>query len=117
MTKWVHLNEGDDGIRRFFERVHSVLRPNGVFVLEPQEWETYAKAKRIDPVRNCLSFLFTTLITVIEQKLKETAKGLQLRPSDFSRILSDIGFSPPTHLGHTGKGGLYSECLRGVNFL
>lgn len=51
VTKWVHLNGGDTGLRKFFERVHSVLRPNGVFILEPQEWETYAKAKRIDTVR------------------------------------------------------------------
>lgn len=51
VTKWIHLNEGDDGLRRFFERVHSVLQPGGLFILEPQEWETYAKAKRLDPVR------------------------------------------------------------------
>lgn len=50
VTKWIHLNEGDEGIRRFFQRVHSVLRPAGVFILEPQEWETYAKARRLDPV-------------------------------------------------------------------
>lgn len=55
VTKWVHLNGGDTGLRKFFERVHSVLRPNGVFILEPQEWETYAKAKRIDTVRTCQS--------------------------------------------------------------
>jgi 7SK snRNA methylphosphate capping enzyme len=35
---------------RFFQRVHSVLDTGGVFVLEPQTWDTYAKAKRMDQV-------------------------------------------------------------------
>ena len=44
------MNDGDDGIRTFFARVYSVLRPGGVFIVEPQEWESYAKARRMDPV-------------------------------------------------------------------
>ena len=36
---------------KFFERVYAVLNPGGIFVLEPQSWESYAKAKRMDPVR------------------------------------------------------------------
>ncbi|THH07558.1 hypothetical protein EW145_g3296 [Phellinidium pouzarii] len=48
ITKWIHLNEGDDGLTKFFRRAYSVLNPNGVFILEPQEWETYSKAKRMD---------------------------------------------------------------------
>ena len=35
---------------RFFERVYAVLNSDGFFVLEPQSWESYAKAKRMDPV-------------------------------------------------------------------
>ena len=51
ITKWIHLNEGDDGLTQFFQRVYEVLRPGGAFFLEPQEWDSYAKAKRMDPVR------------------------------------------------------------------
>jgi 7SK snRNA methylphosphate capping enzyme len=50
ISKWIHLNKGDSGIVRFFERVFSVLKPGGSFVLEHQAWDTYAKAKRIDKV-------------------------------------------------------------------
>ena len=32
---------------RFFRRVFDVLRHGGRFVLEPQAWDTYAKAKRM----------------------------------------------------------------------
>jgi 7SK snRNA methylphosphate capping enzyme len=51
ISKWIHLNGGDDALIRFFDRVHSVLDTGGVFILEPQAWDTYAKAKRMNEVR------------------------------------------------------------------
>ncbi|TDL19604.1 Bin3-domain-containing protein [Rickenella mellea] len=91
ITKWIHLNEGDDGILCLFRRVFSVLHPGGAFVLEPQEWETYAKAKRLD------------------NRLKENAKQLTLRPDNFRNVLEGIGFTFIQNLGTTGKGGLVSQ--------
>lgn len=35
-AKWVHLNNGDDGIKRLFRKIFRLLRPGGVFVLESQ---------------------------------------------------------------------------------
>ncbi|KAJ8494408.1 hypothetical protein ONZ51_g2342 [Trametes cubensis] len=87
ISKWIHLNGGDEGLLKFFRRVYQVLGPGGTFVLEAQEWDTYGKAKRMDP------------------KLKENAKTLKLRPDDFERILQDIGFGPAEHLGAVGEGG------------
>ncbi|KAH6909659.1 Bicoid-interacting protein 3-domain-containing protein [Coprinopsis sp. MPI-PUGE-AT-0042] len=78
ISKWIHLNAGDDGLKRFFTKVHRVLRKGGTFVLEPQPWDSYAKAKRMS------------------EKLKESAKSLQLRP---------IGFGSVKHLGSGGEGG------------
>ena len=51
LSKWIHVHNGDEGLIRFFERVYAVLNSGGFFVLEPQSWESYAKAKRMDPVR------------------------------------------------------------------
>lgn len=51
VTKWIHLNDGDDGIRAFFRRVRDVLRPGGQFVLEVQPSDSYHKARRMHPVR------------------------------------------------------------------
>lgn len=42
-TKWIHLNFGDEGIKRLFDKVYRSLRINGVFILEPQEWRSYKK--------------------------------------------------------------------------
>ncbi|GFY79565.1 probable RNA methyltransferase Y17G7B.18 [Trichonephila inaurata madagascariensis] len=36
VTKWVHLNWGDIGIKRLFHRAHKLLRPGGSFILEAQ---------------------------------------------------------------------------------
>ncbi|KAJ8472978.1 hypothetical protein ONZ45_g16473 [Pleurotus djamor] len=91
ITKWIHLNGGDEGIKAFFERVHKVLKTGGSFVLEPQAWDTYAKAKRMD------------------DRLRENAKSLQLRPEQFDVLLKEIGFGPPQKLGSTGDGGKIIE--------
>ena len=50
LSKWIHLNSGDEGLKQFFHRVLSVLNPGGFFVLEPQPWDSYAKARRMDQV-------------------------------------------------------------------
>ena len=50
IAKWIHLHGGDDGLLEFFRRVYRLLKPGGVFVLEPQEWEGYKSAKRMDRV-------------------------------------------------------------------
>ena len=88
ITKWIHLNGGDDGLRAFFTRVFKCLRPEGRFVVEPQPWSSYVKARRMaDDLRN----MYDQLI---------------VRPDDFKRILLDeIGFESMHELGVTGENG------------
>lgn len=47
LTKWVHLNWGDAGIQRFFQKVYAHLRPGGKFILEPQPFSSYSKKKKL----------------------------------------------------------------------
>ena len=44
VTKWIHFNWGDDGVKALFAKAFAFLRPGGVFILEPQPWKSY-KAK------------------------------------------------------------------------
>jgi 7SK snRNA methylphosphate capping enzyme len=109
------LNSGDEGLKRFFKKVHRVLGVGGSFVLEPQAWDTYKKAKRMDKVRIdfdayiCTrSSLFHTierLTGLFGQTLKENAQNLKVRPEDFEGILGQIGFGPKSSFGEIGEGG------------
>ncbi|THV07164.1 Bin3-domain-containing protein [Dendrothele bispora CBS 962.96] len=87
ISKWIHLNSGDEGLKKFFAKVHRVLKVGGSFVLEPQAWDTYKKAKRMD------------------KTLKDNAQKLKLRPEDFEGILMEMGFGAKKSFGEIGEGG------------
>lgn len=46
LTKWIHLNWGDAGLKRLFQRCYKNLMPNGKLILEPQDIKTYGKRAR-----------------------------------------------------------------------
>lgn len=88
ISKWIHLNKSDDGLKRFFYKVYDVLTPGGSFILESQPWDSYAKARRMS------------------EELKQAYQNLQLRPDDFPAVLlNEIGFISRHELGRTGEGG------------
>ncbi|KAI3910222.1 hypothetical protein MKW92_053109 [Papaver armeniacum] len=41
VTKWIHLNWGDEGLITLFRNIWRLLRPGGILVLEPQPWKSY----------------------------------------------------------------------------
>lgn len=47
LTKWVHLNWGDGGIKCLFKRMFLQLRPGGRMVLEAQPFHSYSKKKKM----------------------------------------------------------------------
>ncbi|XP_004630565.1 7SK snRNA methylphosphate capping enzyme [Octodon degus] len=77
LTKWVHLNWGDEGLKRMFRRIYRHLRPGGILVLEPQPWSSYSKRK-----------------TLTETTYKNYYR-IQLKPEQFSSYLTspEVGFS------------------------
>ncbi|XP_051947366.1 7SK snRNA methylphosphate capping enzyme-like [Xyrauchen texanus] len=76
LTKWVHLNFGDAGIRRLFQRIYRHLLPGGVLILEPQPWSSYARRKRLTEVTH------------------RNYTSIRLKPEQFSSFLTtDVGFS------------------------
>lgn len=75
ITKWIHLNWGDEGILDLFHAIYKSLNEKGRLILEPQPWTSYHKKKKITP---------HTL---------ETYKSIEIRPQDFACILvTVIGF-------------------------
>ncbi|XP_026110977.1 7SK snRNA methylphosphate capping enzyme-like [Carassius auratus] len=76
VTKWVHLNWGDAGLKRLFHRVYKHLRPGGLFILEPQPWNSYGKRKKLT------------------ETIFKNYHGIRLKPDRFSSYLTaEVGFS------------------------
>jgi 7SK snRNA methylphosphate capping enzyme len=76
VTKWVHLNGGDPALLAFFRKVHGVLCPGGVFIMEAQPWSSYLK--RVEPVE---------------------LMQLKVRPEGFREMLEGMGFEMVERIG------------------
>ncbi|XP_078697315.1 7SK snRNA methylphosphate capping enzyme-like [Branchiostoma floridae x Branchiostoma belcheri] len=77
LTKWIHLNWGDAGMKRTFQRVFRQLRPGGRFIVEPQPWKSYGRKKKLT------------------ERIFTNYKQIQFRPHQFVEYLlsADVGFS------------------------
>ncbi|XP_062147667.1 probable RNA methyltransferase At5g51130 isoform X2 [Alnus glutinosa] len=75
VTKWVHLNWGDDGLITLFSKIWGLLLPGGIFVLEPQPWKSYQNNRNVS------------------ETIAMNYKNIIIHPECFREILLDkIGF-------------------------
>ncbi|XP_048090685.1 7SK snRNA methylphosphate capping enzyme-like [Alosa alosa] len=75
VTKWIHLNWGDAGLKRLFRRVYKHLLPGGLFILEPQPWDSYNRRRKLT------------------DSISKNYASIQLKPDMFASYLtSEVGF-------------------------
>jgi len=78
VTKYVHLNGGDDAVRRLLVRCYELLKPGGRLLLIAQPWPSYKKHRHL-----CLSFA-------------ASFGRIRFKPAEFLPfLLEEVGF---THL-------------------
>jgi len=78
VNKWIHMNHGDDGMKKTFHRMFKQLRPGGILIVEPHPWKSYTKIKK-----DCEIFF-------------RNYYSIQLKPDKFAKYLcKQVGFREP----------------------
>lgn len=81
VTKWIHLNYCDAGLKRFFKRIYAHLRQGGLLILESQPFDNYGRRKRLS------------------DRLRANFYSIQFKPEQFDEYLlsEEVGFKSIVH--------------------
>lgn len=82
VTKWVHLNGGDEMLLALFHKLFALVRSGGLVIVEYQPWKSYENNKAIN------------------EDIRRVFKSISIRPSQFEEVLlRDVGFQLERRLG------------------
>ena len=83
LTKWIHLNWGDEGLKRAFQRMFLMLNPGGRLLLEAQPFNSYSRRKNLSG------------------KIRKNYDSIVFKPNQFVDYLmsEEVGFASYEALG------------------
>ncbi|XP_028393765.1 probable RNA methyltransferase Y17G7B.18 [Dendronephthya gigantea] len=83
LTKWIHLNWGDEGLKRAFQRMFLLLNPGGRLLLEAQPFNSYSRRKNLS------------------EQIRKNYNSIKFTPNQFVDYLmsEDVGFASYEALG------------------
>lgn len=73
LTKYIHFNYGDNGIRALINNCQQLLEDNGILIIEPNRSSSYRKLKFFSKV------------------FSESFKNMNLLPENFSKLITNSG--------------------------
>ena len=104
VTKWIHLNFGDDGVKTVLRKCRDALVPGGSLIIEPQPWKSYKSTlrKKINGV------------PVLPDECKANLAAIEFRPDAFAAHLlgRDGGFASAERLRPAGTAAFDREIFR-----
>ena len=86
VSKWVHLNRGDEGLLRLFDALYAATAPRGVLIFEFQEWQSYKNSRGVS------------------QTCKRNFDRISIRPEQFVEELGRRGWALVELFRHCGGG-------------
>ncbi|EDV91139.1 probable RNA methyltransferase CG1239 [Drosophila grimshawi] len=83
VTKWIHLNFCDAGLKQAFRRMFLQLRRGGKLILEPQSFDTYKRRKKLS------------------ESIRENYNAIKFQPDHFTAYLlsPEVGFASMELMG------------------
>lgn len=111
VTKWIHLNFGDAGLKSAFKRMFNQLRPGGKLILEAQNWASYKKKKNltVSLIKIYILYSMNNKFVSLQEEIYNNYNSIEFFPNKFHEYLlsSEVGFSHSYTLGvpkHLSKG-------------
>ncbi|KAK3907242.1 putative RNA methyltransferase, partial [Frankliniella fusca] len=81
VTMWIHLNHGDDGLKRFLQDISDMAK---IIVIEPQPWKCYKSA--VKRLKRChKTFPFFEKLTIRDQ-VEQFIEEFLLKTCSFTKI-------------------------------
>ena len=104
VTKWIHLNFGDAGVKTVLRKCADALVPGGSLIIEPQPWKSYKSTlrKKVNGV------------PVLPDECKANLAAIEFRPDAFEAHLlgPDGGFASAERLRPAGTAAFDREIFR-----
>jgi len=106
VTKWIHLNFCDSGLKQAFRRMYLQLRPGGKLILEPQSFDGYKRRKKLSVsfIRRTIDREYSNLMYVhlsLQEQIRDNYNAIKFRPDHFTEYLlsPEVGFAEMKLMG------------------